>query len=116
MISFIAPVEALRSYCACVHSFYYPILWRDQVRLDIRQEADQHAEAMAAITQYVGDGNYLDFDEEQRMEYLGKILSSRRPLIPRDVPCNERVGWNSQQRISALWSENACTASVRFPL
>jgi len=61
------------------------------VKLDVRQEADRHTEAMAAITEYVGDGNYALWDEEKRMKYLGSILSSPRPLIPNHLPMNDKV-------------------------
>lgn len=53
------------------------------VKLDIRQEADQHTTAMTAITEYLGLGMYCEWDEEKRLSFLTETLSSRRPLIPR---------------------------------
>ncbi|GJQ12656.1 hypothetical protein GpartN1_g4447.t1 [Galdieria partita] len=61
------------------------------VRLDIRQEADRHTEAMAAITRYIGIGDYSQWNEEKRLSFLSEVLSSRRPLIPRHFPCDETV-------------------------
>eukprot|EP00871_Galdieria_phlegrea_P002579 jgi/Galph1/3321/GphlegSOOS_G1961.1 len=61
------------------------------VRLDVRQEADKHTEAMSAITEYIGVGNYADWDENERLSFLNDILCSRRPLIPRHFPCSESV-------------------------
>mmetsp|Transcript_4831 Transcript_4831/g.20765 ORF Transcript_4831/g.20765 Transcript_4831/m.20765 type:complete len:713 (+) Transcript_4831:606-2744(+) len=61
------------------------------VRLDIRQEADRHTEAMTEITEYIGDGRYSDWTEEKRVEYLNSFLSSNRPLIPRYMKCSDRV-------------------------
>jgi len=61
------------------------------VRLDIRQEADRHTEAMTEITEYIGDGRYSDWTEETRVEYLNSFLTSNRPLIPRHMRCSDRV-------------------------
>jgi len=61
------------------------------VKLDIRQEADRHTEAMNCITEYIGDGSYSAMSEEQRMAYLTSILKSRRPFIPKDMPADENV-------------------------
>jgi phosphoenolpyruvate carboxylase len=52
------------------------------VRLDIRQDAARHAAAMAEITDYLGLGNYAEWDEEQRLEFLLRELDNRRPLLP----------------------------------
>lgn len=52
------------------------------VRLDIRQDAARHAAAMAEITDYLGLGNYAEWDEDQRLEFLLRELDSRRPLLP----------------------------------
>jgi phosphoenolpyruvate carboxylase len=52
------------------------------VRLDIRQDAARHAAAMVEITDYLGLGNYAEWDEEQRLEFLLRELDNRRPLLP----------------------------------
>lgn len=53
------------------------------VKLDIRQEADEHTTAMDYITQHVGLGSYREFNEEKRLSFLTGILEGKRPLIPR---------------------------------
>jgi len=60
------------------------------VKLDIRQEADQHTALMTAITEAIGDGSYGSWDEKQRMEYLVGILKSPRPLVPKDLECSDK--------------------------
>jgi phosphoenolpyruvate carboxylase len=40
------------------------------LKLDIRQESTRHSEALDAITQYLGLGSYLEWDEEQRLTFL----------------------------------------------
>ncbi|HSX71297.1 MAG TPA: phosphoenolpyruvate carboxylase [Pseudomonas sp.] len=52
------------------------------VRLDIRQDAARHAAALAEITDYLGLGNYSEWDEDQRLEFLQRELDNRRPLLP----------------------------------
>jgi phosphoenolpyruvate carboxylase len=39
-------------------------------RLDIRQEADRHTEALGAITAQRGLGSYATWDEDRRMAFL----------------------------------------------
>lgn len=61
-----------------VHSFGLTM-----VKLDIRQEASEHTNALDAITKYIGAGSYAEFDEDGRMEFLTQVLENRRPLLPR---------------------------------
>jgi phosphoenolpyruvate carboxylase len=51
-------------------------------RLDIRQESDRHAEALAAITSARGIGWYAEWDEPRRVAFLAAELAASRPLIP----------------------------------
>ena len=51
-------------------------------RLDIRQDADRHAEALDAITRALGLGGYGAWPEARRMAFLEAELGGRRPLIP----------------------------------
>ena len=53
-------------------------------RLDLRQESDRHAEAIDAITRFLGVGSFLEWDEPSRVAWLEAELVSRRPLIPTD--------------------------------
>lgn len=51
-------------------------------QLDIRQESTVHTEAISEITQYLGLGNYEEWDEKKKQEFLLQELQSKRPLIP----------------------------------
>lgn len=57
------------------------------VKLDIRQEASRHAEAMTAITSALGLGNYGEYPENEKIAFLCAELNERRPLIPLDLKC-----------------------------
>ena len=54
--------------------------------LDIRQESSRHSEALDAITERLGLGSYLSWDEETRREWLCKEIKSKRPLLPKGTP------------------------------
>lgn len=54
------------------------------MRIDIRQEASRHTEAVNAISEALGLGRYLDWNEEERQAFLIRELDNKRPLIPRD--------------------------------
>lgn len=55
-------------------------------KLDIRQEAARHTEALDAITRFLGIGSYAQWNEQQRQEFLLKELQSNRPLITSTFP------------------------------
>ncbi|RRJ84091.1 phosphoenolpyruvate carboxylase [Aestuariirhabdus litorea] len=59
--------------------------------LDVRQESTRHAEAINEITEYLGLGRYLDWDEDQKQRFLLAELQNRRPLIPADLPASDEV-------------------------
>ena len=61
------------------------------MKLDLRQESDRHAEALTAVTNYLGLGSYSEWDEQKKQEWLVQELQGRRPLVPRNFPCNEKV-------------------------
>ncbi|MBK4988278.1 phosphoenolpyruvate carboxylase [Pseudomonas sp. S36] len=52
------------------------------VRLDVRQDAARHRDALSEITEYLGLGRYADWDEDQRISFLQDELKNRRPLLP----------------------------------
>jgi phosphoenolpyruvate carboxylase len=54
------------------------------VRLDLRQEASRHSDALDAITRELGLGSYATWDEQERLAFLTRELEGRRPLIPCD--------------------------------
>lgn len=61
------------------------------VKLDIRQEAEQHTNAMNTITEWVGLGSYAEWDEDRRLEFLTQTLESKRPLVPRAMEMSPKV-------------------------
>jgi phosphoenolpyruvate carboxylase len=50
------------------------------VRLDVRQESARHTEAVDAIARHNRLGNYSEWSEERRVEFLMNVLSHERPL------------------------------------
>ncbi|MFV8571648.1 phosphoenolpyruvate carboxylase [Marinobacter sp. SBS5] len=68
------------------HTFGLPL-----IRLDIRQEAARHAEAVAEIVDYVGMGDYASWTESERQAFLLRELQGRRPLVPRGWEPSEAV-------------------------
>ena len=55
------------------------------VRLDLRQEADRHTQALDAITERLGLGSYAAWSEDERQDFLVRELQNPRPLLPRDT-------------------------------
>jgi phosphoenolpyruvate carboxylase len=51
------------------------------VRLDIRQEAALHTEAVDAIARHLGLGNYASWAEERRIEFLLNLLGQDQRLV-----------------------------------
>jgi phosphoenolpyruvate carboxylase len=60
-------------------------------RLDVRQDAAKHAEALNAVTLALGYGSYLEWDEATRVEFLLRELAGARPLVPRDFDAGSDV-------------------------
>jgi len=60
-------------------------------RLDIRQESERHADALDALTTHLGLGSYLGWTEEDKCAWLEAELTSKRPLLPAALPCNDKV-------------------------
>ncbi len=52
------------------------------VRVDVRQNADRHAEVFDALTEFYQLGRYSDWDESRKQAFLLQELQSRRPLLP----------------------------------
>jgi phosphoenolpyruvate carboxylase len=71
-------VGKLKDLIHRVHAFGITI-----VKLDIRQEADQHTYAMNSVTEFLGLGSYTEWDEQKRLTFLTDVLNSKRPLVPR---------------------------------
>ena len=60
-------------------------------RIDIRQDAARHTDALSTITSALGLGCYGDWDEPRRIEFLLRELEGRRPLIPANLDTTPAV-------------------------
>jgi phosphoenolpyruvate carboxylase len=73
------------------------LLWRiaafglTLVRLDIRQHAERHTEALTAVTRELGLGAYEAWSEADRQSFLVQELQGRRPLVPADLSASREV-------------------------
>jgi len=61
------------------------------LRLDIRQESDRHTEALSELTRHLDLGDYGQWDEREKRQFLLAELASRRPLLPTDWQPGERT-------------------------
>ncbi|MGO3344623.1 MAG: phosphoenolpyruvate carboxylase [Marinomonas sp.] len=61
------------------------------VRLDVRQDASRHIEALSELTRFYGLGDYTEWDEASRQAFLLTELHSKRPLFPSTWTPNEDV-------------------------
>jgi phosphoenolpyruvate carboxylase len=50
------------------------------VRLDVRQEAQRHTEALDAVTRHLGLGSYDGWSEERRIDFLLNVLTHEHGL------------------------------------
>lgn len=61
------------------------------MKLDVRQEADRHTEALDAITGWLEIGTYSQWDEEKKLKFLTTELKGRRPLVPPTIAVKPEV-------------------------
>lgn len=61
-----------RSYCFGMHL----------LKLDVRQDSQRHADVFSELTQFFGLGDYNEWDEQQKQDFLLQELNSKRPLLP----------------------------------
>lgn len=61
------------------------------VRLDVRQEAERHTEAVDAITRALGLGEYACWTEARRVDFLTHVLAQERRLTPQGMVTSRRV-------------------------
>lgn len=54
------------------------------VRHDIRQDSARHTDALSEITSSLGLGDYAQWSEQERQDFLLRELGNPRPLVPRD--------------------------------
>jgi phosphoenolpyruvate carboxylase len=52
--------------------------------LDIRQDAERHADVIAELCEYLELGDYRSWTEDEKQAFLIRELASKRPLIPRE--------------------------------
>ena len=55
------------------------------VRLDIRQEAARHTQALDVVTKDLGLGSYSQWEEDERQAFLIREIANRRSLIPPEL-------------------------------
>ena len=61
------------------------------VKLDIRQDSERHTEVLSELTRYLGIGDYAQWSEKDKQNFLLTELASKRPLIPVDWQGSEPV-------------------------
>lgn len=61
------------------------------VTLDIRQESGRHSQAIAEIVATLGLGDYNQWSESDRCEFLLKELNNPRPLLPHTFSGTDEV-------------------------
>ncbi|MGB0894383.1 MAG: phosphoenolpyruvate carboxylase [Parashewanella sp.] len=52
------------------------------LRLDIRQDSERHYQAIQELVEYLDLGEYQDWSELQKQQFLLAELANKRPLIP----------------------------------
>lgn len=73
------------------------------LKLDIRQESGRHRQAISAITEYLGLGNFETWTEQARQNFLIQELQSKRPLLPKHLnePANSLIEHPDVQEVFA---------------
>ena len=52
------------------------------LQLDVRQESTRHSDALAELTRYLELGDYHQWDESRKQQFLIAELQNKRPLVP----------------------------------
>lgn len=66
------------------------------VRLDLRQEASRHTDALDAITQTAGLGSYAAWDEPARLEFLQRELAGETQVIAAAIAAKPRGAFSPE--------------------
>ena len=61
------------------------------LKVDIRQDSARHTQVFSELTQYLELGDYAQWSEAQKQEFLLAQLSNRRPLVPQRWPSSADV-------------------------
>lgn len=59
--------------------------------IDVRQDSEQHVNALDELTLYLDLGSYKEWSEAQRIEFLSNQLKSKRPLFPLSWPKSDET-------------------------
>ena len=60
-------------------------------RLDIRQDAGRHTDALSAVTEALGMGTYRDWDEQARLEFLNRAIVSGHLQVPDQLAADAEI-------------------------
>ncbi|WP_299011860.1 phosphoenolpyruvate carboxylase [uncultured Shewanella sp.] len=83
------------------------------LRLDIRQDAQRHADVIAELTRYLGMGDFNHWTEDEKQAFLLRELTSKRPLLPHQwQPSAEVTEVLDTCRLIAQQSEQALGSYV----
>ena len=74
----------------------------------------RHAEALDAVTRYLGQGSYLNWDEETRVSWLLKELNEKRPLLP--SVHGAHGGGGSYSALGSMFDETVCDTLGTFDM
>ena len=75
------------------------------MKLDIRQESSRHSDVFSELTQHLELGDYAQWDEQQRQQFLLQELNNPRPLFPR--------GWQPSEDVAEVLA--CCETVARQP-
>ncbi len=86
------------------------------LKLDIRQESGRHRQAISAITEYLGLGNFETWTEQARQNFLLQELQSKRPLLPKFMQgtCTKPDSTSRCARSLCHHAHFGCTAAGKF--
>ncbi|MBK8973759.1 MAG: phosphoenolpyruvate carboxylase [Hahellaceae bacterium] len=76
------------------------------LQLDIRQDAERHADVMKELCSFLGLGDYAAWSEDEKQAFLVRELAGKRPLIPRD--------WTPSAEVQEVL--DTCRVVARQPL
>ncbi len=61
------------------------------IKLDIRQDSERHEDVLSEVTRYLGLGDYAQWSEADKINFLQKELNEKRPLFPRHWQPSDEV-------------------------
>lgn len=83
------------------------------VRIDLRQESTRHSQAIAEILNYLDLGDYQQWSEKEKQNFLVQELSAKRPLLPRSwTPSPDTAEVLATCRVAAEAPEGSIAAYI----